>query len=281
MNGGQKVVKIFALIFGIVLAFSIISSCVIVIFKLTQIVDFSSDNSKIEENFEQVVKVYKEDNEYEFNNIKISLSSVELYIYQGDYENLEYKCNTELIEKSIKNGTLNIEQKDSGKIRIVTGNDKNYKLYLYIPKAINIDKLKLITGASKVYINGLEVEEFDAKFGAGKTVIDNFSASRAKILTGVGSVVMNSMKIGKLDLDTGVGSVEYSGYILDDSKVSSGVGKLKLNIAGSYINYDLDVDKGIGSINLNEGNNNKKDILDKEIKLKIDSGIGSIYINFE
>lgn len=280
MNFGQKLAKIFAFIFGIILAFSIISACVIGIFKLTQIIDFSSNNNDVEKSFEEVVKIYKEDNEYDFTNIKIDISSVELSIYQGDYENFEFECNTEKIEKSIKNGTLNIEQKDRGKIRIATSNSKNDKLTLYIPKNINIDKFKLITGASKVYVNGLEVEQFDAKLGAGKTTIDNISANEATISTGVGNVVMNSMMVGKFDLETGVGNVEYNGYILDNSRISSGIGKIKLNILGNYINYDLDVDKGIGSINLNKGNN-KKSILDKEIKLSVNSGIGSIYINFE
>jgi len=103
----------------------------------------------------------------------------------------------------------------------------------------------------------------------------------ASIDTGAGKLSIKDGIINDLDLDVGVGESAITAKLTGDSDISSGVGKLTINVLGSSNDYKVLVDKGIGSFKIDGS-----DVSDDTVfgngynKIDVDSGVGSVSINF-
>lgn len=65
-----------------------------------------------------------------------------------------------------------------------------------------------------------------------------------------------------------------------NNKIEAGIGELKINLKDSIDNHRFDVNKGIGSIKVNNNEISNNTIYGTGVNLlKIDGGIGSIKIN--
>ena len=79
-----------------------------------------------------------------------------------------------------------------------------------------------------------------------------------------------------------LGEFIFSGKLIGKNEIDSGVGKINIDLLDNLENYTIDVDKGIGTVTLNE----KKLEMDRvygtgKNHLEIDGGIGEIKINFK
>lgn len=287
MSSGKRIVKLLATIFGIILATGIIFSIIYGIFKLYNIFGGRIENIFNGSWKSEQVSIYDEDvNIYDvlenndISEINIDLGGTNLEIIQGDYPQIIVTDRTNKINKSVSGNTLTIKERDISGISFSI-NDEENMLKLYIPEEVVIEKINLNVGAGNVHIKNLNLEKFICKFGAGNVELNNIVTRNADISTGVGKTVMKNMKIASLDLSTGIGETVYEGYILDDSKIDKGIGKIDLTLKGNYDNYLLDVDKGIGSVNIEKNNTSSNQNNDSDkIKLKISSGIGKVNLKF-
>ena len=85
-----------------------------------------------------------------------------------------------------------------------------------------------------------------------------------------------------MNLDMGVGKIELTSVFTGKSEIDAGIGELNLNVLGNKEDYTLKVDKGIGSIKVdNENAEDNSTIGDGFNIIDIDGGIGSININFK
>lgn len=126
MSGTQKLIKYVAVLFGLLLSFSIIFSiveCIGGIFRAL----INTDNSTFE------TRVISEDFNDTINDIDIDLSSSNLIIKKGDKVLVE--SNSKSVKYKIDGTTLKI--KDS-KSSLVNGTDSS--VIVYIPDDVKLDK---------------------------------------------------------------------------------------------------------------------------------------------
>ena len=80
----------------------------------------------------------------------------------------------------------------------------------------------------------------------------------------------------------GIGKVEINADIKGNSTISCGIGELILDLLGNKDDYQVIVDKGVGSVKV-DGIKKKDDSIygNGLNKINIDGGIGTIHVDFK
>ena len=154
---------------------------------------------------------------------------------------------------------------------------KTTKIDIIVPDKL-YDELKIDNGGGTFKINGLSAKEADIDHGAGDFTLENCAFDEMDLDCGAGSCELVSCVCGTVDIDCGTGEISYQGEINSDSSIDCGVGDLKLDLAASYLDYDLDIDKGVGDVDINKGSSPSTG---RDIKLDINCGVGQVTISFE
>lgn len=94
-----------------------------------------------------------------------------------------------------------------------------------------------------------------------------------------GKVTLSDTEFNDLDLDIGIGQFLITTKLTGNNKINAGIGNLDINLIDSIENYSIDVDKGIGSININGKNvSDNTKYGNGANHIEVDGGIGSINI---
>lgn len=260
MNTFQKVVKYIAL----ALALSIIVSIITLAFNIINEVFLSFHEDTIE-NTE-----YKFQNEV-INSLDIDIKSADASIIYGS----EFKIETNIkdVSRSVKNGVLKV--KDNSK-----GYNKDKKIVITVAEGINFESVKVSLGKGVSTISSLSAKEVDFEISAGKVVLNNLNISdKASFECGAGKLEINNSNINNLKLDMGAGEVSVNSVLTGTSEFDAGVGKLSINLLDSIDNYSFTIDKGIGSIKLNNEELKSDTTVATGVNtIDIDGGIGEIII---
>ena len=97
--------------------------------------------------------------------------------------------------------------------------------------------------------------------------------------SGAGKVEIKAGNIGNLDFDIATGKVDITAFISGNSKIDSGIGQLNLNLLGKSNDYRIMINKGIGSIKLNNSELSDNSTIGNGVNhIDIDGGIGNINI---
>lgn len=265
MSKTAKIIKYLSLAFAFFLIISIFSGlayCVEGIF-----------NIFYEKEIEGVSAI---DTYLNVNQLDIDIVSSNLVIKKGT--KLEVQTNNPNISCYQEGKNLKIEENNYNWFK----NNKETDLTISIPDNV-LNSMNIKTGAGIVNIDYLKTNNLNLKLGAGKieiTYIESFEET--KIETGAGAVEIKNSKFHDLDFDMGVGEVIMSSAITGDSEINSGIGSLNLHLLGSFSDYKIAVDKGIGEVLIDNKTVNDKDIIGSgNNQLELDSGIGKVVVNFE
>lgn len=209
----------------------------------------------IQKNFvnqrESTTKEYEQIIQQEIENLDLDLKvgDCTLHIYDGD----DWRISGENLPSGFR-----CRVKDSGTLKIdcsdnewkVWENQSDVRLDIYIPQDHFLKKIDLDTG-----VGDIRTEQ-------------------------------SFLKCRKLDLDSDVGDVE---LYLDAEKevdIDGGVGAITVTLHGTMLDYDFDVDSGVGEIILEDnilsgfGDRYKLDN-GADCKVDLDSGVGKITILFD
>ena len=266
MSRAQRIIKYLAFAFAIFLIFNIIS---LIIYGLSFVGDMF-DNDKQSSNLKEL----------KINNsaliLDINVSSSNINVKQGN--TLKVETNDKYIHTNQNKNKLYIEEK---KHNLFNKNNDN-KLTVYVPKDFIFDLVNIETGASKLNISSLSTKKLSLNLGAGKVKINNLNVTNsADIEGGAGKIVIEASSINNLDLDMGAGKLLLNSKLTGNNKIDAGVGKMDLLLIGSLNDYNITLDKGIGSASINNSNmENDKTYGIGTNKIDIDGGIGSINIDF-
>ena len=266
MREVQKIIKYLAIAFALFLTFSIVSGIIYGISFIGNI--FDDDKSSITEKL----------NSLEINNeallLDINVSSSNIKIIEGDA--FKAKTNNKYISSRQDKNKLYITEKKHNWFH----QNKNNELIIYVPTDFVFDGVSIETGAGKVDIETLSTKRLYLDLGAGKAKINNLIVSNeAEINGGAGEIVIDYSNINNLDLDMGVGKLSLTSKLTGNSKIDSGIGKVDLSLMGSLEDYQITLDKGLGSATI-DGNTMNDDTTygTGYNKLDIEGGIGSINI---
>lgn len=265
MNGFQKTIKVFAIVLAITIIFSIVRAT---LFGLSFVTDIGFE-SAAGKDFSEVYK--------NVESIDINIAASHIVIKSGD----EFKVVANDVRSSfsskLNNGTLKI--KDNKKWFI---NNNSSKKTIYIPKETELDDLQIESGAGKIEIENVLVDNFDVNQGAGLLRISDSRFNNVDIDGGVGATEIFSSVLNDLYLDAGVGSIDVEAKITGSSKIECGVGQIKLLLKGDESLYSIITEKGLGSIKINNERQSDNQVYGKgNNKIKVSGGVGDISIKFD
>lgn len=271
MSNAQKIIKYLAIAFAMFLAFTIVS--IILNGSFIIISSFGlihQNNNTVLEDLQLISNEFNK-----ISSLDIDLVNTNLRIKTSN--EFQLLTNNSKIVYTNNNGNVKIKDKNFNWLN----NSKN-SLVIYIPKDIILDKVNIETGAGKINIENLSTFDLSLELGAGDLYIENLFVKNNTIIDGgIGKSELNFSEINNLEADLGIGEFIFNGKLTGTNEIDSGIGKLSLNLIDSQDNYTFDIDKGIGSVILN----NQKLETDNSLGtganyLSIDGGIGEIQIDF-
>lgn len=274
MTAVQKIIKYFAIAFAIFLIVTIISTILSGGYVLLRTFGLiQTDKNIVTDNLQVISSEVKE-----ISTLKINMLHTNLKVKEGD--SFKVETNNSKITFSNNNGSVIIkEEKYNWSI-----NNNTAELIIYMPKdMITLDETKIETGAGSINIEKLSTQVLELELGAGDVNMENIIVTKfAKIDGGAGRAKLKSSEINNLKANLGIGEFIFSGKLIGKNEIDSGVGKINIDLLDNLENYTIDVDKGIGTVTLNE----KKLEMDRvygtgKNHLEIDGGIGEIKINFK
>lgn len=267
MSSAQKIIKYLALAFASFLIFIIITSIISGMTILSNIFDGNNDNNQTIEKNESLIS--------DWEDLNIDLATSDLIIKEGN----EFKVETtnKYITSKEENNKLYITEKKHNVFK-----KENDKVIIYLNENQELDNVKINQGAGKVTIEKLNAEYLSLDLGAGKSAINNLNIKNStKIDTGMGKTTIKNSILNNLNLETGIGKTTLSAELLGTSKIDNGIGKTSIKLIGSGNDYQINIDKGIGSYKVNGKSINDNPTIGNGInKLNINGGIGSISLDF-
>lgn len=272
MSTAQRVIKYLALAFA---AFIIVNIASLIIVGINAFSGFLGlRKSQENKNIENLEEISTNLTDSKIEDLRIETAYSNLKIVKGNAIKVESNSND--ISCVQKDNSLIIREKNSWFF-----NKNASELVIAIPEEMIFDKVKIEAGAGEVFIENIKTKELAFEMGAGKVEIQNLYVSgNAKIDGGAGRLDILSGEINNLNLDMGVGKCEITSKLTGRNDIDAGVGKLDINLTDEIKNYEMKVNKGIGSIRIN-----KKEVSDGtqygngETYIKIDGGVGSIDIS--
>jgi len=268
MNGFEKAVKACAIGLAVIIIFSIFSGIAFGFSILAHIVS-GSDSTHIKTNYDEEF--------VDITSLKLDLISANLTITEGDTFRVEASTEDDRIEIKEKNGILELEEKKKWGWNI----DYN-TIKITIPAKTILKELKIDSGAGKIEMDSINAYKLDLEEGAGVINIENSEFQTTKISGGAGRTEIKNSTLNDLDLDTGAGEVVIKSKITGRSTIECGVGRVEVRIPNKKEEYQIQLEKGLGSI-LVDGEKVSGDTIigNGQNRLKIEGGIGSIELSFE
>lgn len=148
------------------------------------------------------------------------------------------------------------------------------ELTIYLPEK-TYRKFSFDIGAGDNEISGLICKNGEFDLGAGNcTISDCTFENYLDIDMGVGNAYILDCTAGGIDADLGVGDFSFSGTVNGDIKADCGVGDCKFSLTNPESDFSFDGDY------TPKNRKNKKRSSNALYTIDIDSGIGSVDINF-
>lgn len=272
MTTFQKVIKYLALGFATFLIFLIVSGVFGILSSFSSVLGLQKEDNVIVDKINE--RNFKDT---KINSLDIDIAFTNLIVKKGT--SLQMKTNQKNIYFEQNNQTLQIKEKNH---QWFSKYNKG-SLVVYVPDDLAFENIKINAGAGKIQIENINTKKLSLMLGAGETTIDKLMVTdKCKIESGAGKVSILSGNINQFDLEVGIGDFEATALVTGNSKINAGIGNLKLTLRGSRENYQIQAEKGIGTIKIGD-----KNVVDNysygngDNLIKLNGGIGNIHVNFE
>ncbi|MDD6212304.1 MAG: DUF4097 family beta strand repeat-containing protein [Clostridiales bacterium] len=213
----------------------------------------------------------------DIESLKIDVSAAALEIVAGDQFSVQSNHNYLNVDE--EQGVLKITEEKF----LFNSSSNEIKVILTIPEEFVFEDASITAGAGKVSVDSLSANTLYLELGAGATKIDCLKVqTRAKVDSGTGKLTILDGEIHDLSMDIGVGKLEMTSKLTGRCSVDYGVGSAEITLMGSKEDYQIELDKGLGSATL-DGKSMEDDSVygAGETRIDIDGGIGSLQIEFE
>ena len=252
----RKVVKYLALILAIFL--------IVAMIKL--ITDFSFGNNSNYNGFSNVkgAKVEK---------VKIELSVIDLLIQEGTSFNVESTTDDLNIYQTADKVII------SEKERHFFRGKNNQKLIVTIPKNKIYKDFSVVTGAGSIQVETLNSQNVSLVLKAGKLEVDNINVTESiTVNSNTGSVKIKNGVLNNLNLKLKIGECLINSQLNGNNEISSGIGTVSLVLPSDVKNYKFKIEKGLGSVTINDEKVKEKDFSVGKNVVELKAGIGGISI---
>lgn len=203
------------------------------------------------------------------SSLDIDLKTANLEIKLGD--KLLVSTTNKYVTTYQNNNNIVIQEKKHSLL-----SKDNNKVIITVPDNFLLDIVEIDITSGSIKIDKLETKRLNLDLGSGTTKINNLLVTdKTKIDCGSGKFLLNNGNLSNLNLDTGLGDTILNTKIIGNSNIETDIGKLELNLIGSINDYELTIDKGVGSIKLNNESLKDKSVVGTGNNyLLIEGGIG-------
>ena len=203
------------------------------------------------------------------SSLDIDLKTANLEIKLGD--KLLVSTTNKYVTTYQNNNNIVIQEKKHS----ILSKDNN-KVIITVPDNFLLDIVEIDITSGSIKIDKLETKRLNLDLGSGTTKINNLLVTdKTKIDCGSGKFLLNNGNLSNLNLDAGLGDTILNTKIIGNSNIETDIGKLELNLIGSLNDYELTIDKGVGSIKLNNESLKDKSVVGTGNNyLLIEGGIG-------
>ncbi len=255
-NKNNRIIKTFAFILAAIVIISMLGgiyALCITVFDLFQ-------SNQIENQFQYDSLMSSLDIDLKTANLEIKLGDKLLVSTTNKYVTT-YQNNNNIVIQEKKHSFLS---------------QYNNKVIITVPDNFLLDIVEIDITSGSIKIDKLETKRLNLDLGSGTTKINNLLVTdKTKIDCGSGKFLLNNGNLSNLNLDTGLGDTILNTKIIGNSNIETDIGKLELNLIGSLNDYELTIDKGVGSIKLNNESLKDKSVVGTGNNyLLIEGGIG-------
>ena len=203
------------------------------------------------------------------SSLDIDLKTANLEIKLGD--KLLVSTTNKYVTTYQNNNNIVIQEKKHSLL-----SKDNNKVIITVPDNFLLDIVEIDITSGSIKIDKLETKRLNLDLGSGTTKINNLLVTdKTKIDCGSGKFLLNNGNLSNLNLDAGLGDNILNTKIIGNSNIETDIGKLELNLIGSINDYELTIDKGVGSIKLNNESLKDKSVVGTGNNyLLIEGGIG-------
>ena len=203
------------------------------------------------------------------SSLDIDLKTANLEIKLGD--KLLVSTTNKYVTTYQNNNNIVIQEKKHSLL-----SKDNNKVIITVPDNFLLDIVEIDISSGSIKIDKLETKRLNLDLGSGTTKINNLLVTdKTKIDCGSGKFLLNNGNLSNLNLDAGLGDTILNTKIIGNSNIETDIGKLELNLIGSLNDYELTIDKGVGSIKLNNESLKDKSVVGTGNNyLLIEGGIG-------
>lgn len=206
------------------------------------------------------------DLQYQPLNFEFELRSDELILEEGDsYQVYVYEDDGNDVTVKEDRGTLKIISKRK---KSDTASTQNYKIRVLYPKDVTLDELEIELGAGQILFDrDVETKTLNLELGAGE-------------FTNSGAITTR-----EADLEVGAGNMELSDLSAKEINGECGVGDMTLSVTGESVDYNYDLECGIGTISIDaesySGFAKEKHISNgADRSVDLECGMGNISVDF-
>lgn len=196
-----------------------------------------------------------------FENIDVEVDMMEVQIMQGDEYKVEihYLASDE-VSYEVKNNTLTCTEHNNREIK----NRKN-NMTIYVPHSKALNKVNISSGM-------------------GDSILENINTESIITKSGMGDFHAAEITCKQVDVELGMGDAKITGTIPGDINIDNGMGDVALQLAGKREDYNYDIDRGMGSIEIdgekNSGMGEVKEEHNASHTVVISNGMGDTEIEF-
>lgn len=272
MTTFQKVIKYLSLGFAAFLIFLIVSGVFGILSSFSSVLGLQKEDNVIVDKINE--RNFKDT---EINSLDIEVAFTNLIVKKGT--SLQIKTNQKNIYFEQNNQKLQIKEKNH---QWFSKNNKG-SLVIYVPDDLVFENIKINAGTGKIQIENMNTKKLSLMLGSGETTIDKLIVTdKCKIESGAGRVSILSGNINQFDLEVGIGDFEATALVTGNSKINAGIGNLKLTLQGSRKDYQIQAEKGIGTIKIDDKNvEDNYSYGNGDNLIKLEGGIGNIHVHFE
>ncbi len=199
------------------------------------------------------------DNETPFTSVDIDIDAAKVYILESDDD--QYKVEVDIIgsEETITysntDGLLTIKndnKSNSFTINIFGGisNNPTGEVYIYVPKAVKLDKISINCDVGDVEIDvDTQVDRVNVTTDVGEITISNGTYKNVELKADVGDIQTEGATITeKVVAKADVGEVTLDGNLSCDIDVSTDVGSINIKTSLSSDSYRCNVSASAGEV---------------------------------
>ncbi len=289
MKGSQRIIKYFAIAFGIGLSVLIIYSISMAILVTAEygngIINFFEPlfSSQSEKHYDDESTLKNISEEFDdITSIEVISNCSKLKIVKSDKFAVEAKNVTDDFSLELNNNKdLKINDKIFNK-KTSTLKGKTPEITIYVTDK-TLENLTIKTGIANANISDVTSNLLSLEGGTGNVEIKNIKVNEQTYITaGVGNLDIVSSTLNNLNLNLGVGNANIEASILKNSKIDCGVGNLDMTLNGNKEEYKIKAETGLGKMEIDGKRISKENFtyLNGENEIQIDGGMGNINVYF-